>query len=243
MKKISKRLRKILKENAEFEKKAPYNFCDRWCQRCHHNKQISCQLYLDEFERKITCIAYGKDEDDPQISENVLEAQHRDFEEKLSELADETGIDLDCSDSDEGEIGCEEDFEFEELAGGNDPLEKTARNYSNKAAIFLKEIFNEKTRLNQKQEYDFETISWYHQLLPAKINRALTGFQEQLKEDYISLCDAVAQVEVCKKAIKESIKALRKIKIFFPKQQRQIIELVALLHNVNARLELLLTNI
>jgi hypothetical protein len=95
---MSERLRKTIEENKKFEKESPYNFCNQWCERCVHEKQVCCRLYLDEFERKATYIAYGKDEDDAEITKAVIEAQHKEVEEILSAQMDKFGIDLDNPD-------------------------------------------------------------------------------------------------------------------------------------------------
>ena len=43
----------------------------------------------------MTCIAHGKDEDDPQMTQAIMEAQYGDIAGKLAEMAEEWGIDLD----------------------------------------------------------------------------------------------------------------------------------------------------
>ena len=72
----------------------------------------------------------------------------------------------------------------------------------------------------------------YHSLLPAKLHRALCGFHEPAVEGDISLYDAVAQFQVCKKAIGESIKALRNIAEKKKELQDKITQLLALLYNI-----------
>jgi hypothetical protein len=75
------------------------------------------------------------------------------------------------------------------------------------------------------------------------MHRALCGFHEPAGEGDISLCDAVAQFEICKKAASESIEALRKVKGHFPAYRTQISELIALLHNILNRIETVLESI
>ena len=65
----SERLRKIEAGNAKLERETPFNFCDRWCERCIPEKQMRCKLYQDELEQKLACIAHGKDEHDPETTE------------------------------------------------------------------------------------------------------------------------------------------------------------------------------
>lgn len=243
---MSKRLREIMKKNEEFEKETPYNFCDRWCERCVHEKQIRCTLYKDELERKMTCIAHGRDEDDPEITKAVMETQYQGLDEKLSEQIDKFGVDLDNPDIDEDDLNEEDAVDFEDLPSDiqrhiqfveNNPLDATAKNYSDKTHAFLKKTFYGNKKNAPEIKSDFETISWYHMLLPAKLHRALCGFHEPATEGDISLYDAVAQLQICKKAITESIKALRKIDKGIASCHKQISLLLALLHNIYDRIE------
>lgn len=249
---MSEQLDKILRENADWEKKAPYNFCDRWCERCLHNKQVSCKLYLDEFEQKTTCIAHGKDEDDSEITEAVMRAQYEEVEEKFNEEVEEFGLDLDYPDISEDELSEEDAVDLKDLPSEiqkhirfveNNPLKTVAKNYSDKACIFLKQTFYKKEPDDAQLSYDFQTVSWYHTLLPVKIGRALSGFHKPVYEDEFALYDAVAQFQVCQKSVRESIKALRRIKQHFSGYHKQINILIALLHNIGSRIEILLGSI
>jgi hypothetical protein len=241
---MNKRLQEIFKKNAEFEKESPYNFCDRWCERCVHEKQIRCTLYKDELERKMTCIAHGRDEDDPEITELVMEAQYKEIDEKLKERIDKFNIDLD--DPDIGELNEENEIDFENLPENiqrhikyveNNLLDATAKNYCRGARVFLEGTFYKNEKVYFELKHDFETISWYHTLLPVKLHRALCGFHEPACEGGIALYDAVAQLQICKKANTESIKALRKIDKGIASCHKQISLLLALLHNIYDRIE------
>lgn len=241
---MNKRLREIIQKNAEFEKEAPYNFCDRWCERCVHEKQIRCTLYQDELERKITCIAHGRDEDDPEITESVMEAQHKQVEESSRECGDKFDIDLD--DPDGYGLDEEHEIDFKDLPEDiqkhirfvqNNPLDASAKNYCHKAHAFLQDTFYNKEKVNPGLNYDFETIAWYHTLLPAKLERALSGFHEQACGGDFALYDAVAQFEICKRAIGQSVDALRKIDKHLSAYHVRILELLALLHNIHSRIE------
>lgn len=247
-KKQSPRLKKIRAENAKYEKKTPYNFCDRWCERCTHEKQMRCKLYQDDMERRITCIAYGKDEDDPEITEAVLRAQYGDIDEKLNEDIEKYDIDLDFPDIDEDEFDEEDSVEFEDLPPEvqehirfveSNPLNETVKICSEKTHDFLKKTFYEKVIEDKKLNYDFETVNWYHTLLPAKFNRALAGFHEVGVDGELAYYDSVAQLDICKKSITESLKALRRIAGYknYDTFQETIQELLALLNNIYSRIE------
>lgn len=241
----SERYKKIIEENAKFEAESLYNFCDRWCERCVHEKQMRCRLYLDDLELRVTCIAHGKDEDDSEITEAVMEAQYGEIEEKMKEAAEKFGIDLDFPEIEEPDE--EQRIELEDLPKEiqehikfveNHPLPLTVEQYHKRAYAFLKEnYYDEKKNFTPEVKHHFETVSWYHTLLPAKLQRALAGFHEPADEGEFALYDAVAQFIICKRAIQESVKAFKELKEHYPQQKNTIVELLALLHNIFDRIE------
>ena len=228
----SERLKRIRQENAGFEKESPYNFCDRWCERCSQEKQMRCKLYQDEFEQKITCIAHGREPYDPEITEQVISKQFEDIEEKIEQFMEENEIDFDDIDNPEFEK-IRNHIEFVE----NNSLDATAEQYHKRAHKFLKDTFYDKKKISSKLVFDFETLAWYHTLLPVKLHRALCGFHEPVNEDEFALCDAVAQFAICKKTVNNSVQALRKIEPNYPDYKNLIVELLALLHNILSRIE------
>ena len=228
----SKRLQKIIKDNLKFEQEAPFNFCDRFCQRCPYEKQNKCCLYQDEFEQKMTCVAYGRDPYDPEITKEVMERQSKEVEDKIQQFAQDHDIDFDDVDDSYTE---EMNSRLESVE--NNPLSVTARSYCSRAHDFLKENFFDKDGLSPQRVYDFQTISWYHTLLPAKLNRALSGVASPLSDDEFTLHDAVAQFTICKKAINESIKALQRINPNLEGHKKTVNELVIILRNILSRIE------
>lgn len=230
----SERLRRIRQENAKFEQESPYNFCNRWCERCVSNKQNYCRLYLDEIEQKLTCIAHGREPDDPEVTTEVIRQQYEAVEENMEKFIEENGIEFDELDE-----GLQEAIKKQEEFVENNALHKTAQQYHNKAYKLLEETFYKKEAPNPQCHSEFEIVSWYHTLLAAKLYRALCGFHEPATEGDIALNDAVAQLDICKKAINESVGALRKIGESLTNYQKQIAELIALLSNIHSRIELL----
>lgn len=230
----SERLRRIRRENARFEQEAPYNFCNRWCERCIAEKQSCRRLYLDEFEQKITCIAHGKEPDDPKITTEVIRQQYEAVEENMEKFIEENGIEFDELDE-----GIQEAIRRQEEFIENNPLHKTAQAYHQKAHKLLQETFYKEKSSDSQITCEFEIVSWYHTLLPVKLYRALCGFHEPAIEGDISLNDAVAQLDICRKAISESIEALRKIRTTLTGYQNLIAELIALLSNIYSRIEIL----
>lgn len=234
---MNKRLEEIRRKNTEFERESPYNHCDRWCERCTHEKQMRCKLYQDEFEQRITCIAHGKDEYDPEITAEVMKKQYESIGDLDEEELEEIEIDFDRVDNPELEM-IKHHIKFVE----NNSLDGTADQYHKKAHLFLKNTFY-KEKVKPELAYDFETISWYHTLLPAKIHRALCGFHEPATEGDFALYDAVAQFDICSKGIEQSIKALQNISNSFLPHKAQIAGLIVLLHNLGSRIKIMVENI
>jgi hypothetical protein len=203
------------------------------------HESIGSLLY-DQFncEQKITCIAHGREPDDPEMTTEVMQKQYEGLEKILEEHEEEMEIDFDEADNPEFEK-IKEHIKFVE----NNPLPVTAEQYRKKAQEFLKGTFYKEEEKYLALDYDFETVAWYHTLLVVKLQRALAGFHEPAHEGDLSLYDAIAQLEICKKAIKESINALRKIDPNLPYYHLEILELLVLLHNIHSRIEVMESSI
>jgi len=186
-------------------------------------------LYRDEFEQRITCIAHGKEENDLEITEEFLKYQFQSFQGPIEEYLDEDESFDDIDD------------EYDEIKEVYEPVQddlllKTAEQYRLKTHDFLKDTFLESRNIGFELADDFEAIAWYHTLLSIKLYRALCGLNEPESPDEFGLYDAVAQLAICKKAIDESIKALRKIKQIYLDYRNLITELLALLNNISSRI-------
>lgn len=232
---MNKRLQEIFGKIAEFEKGSPYNFCDRWCERCVLEKKIRCRVYHEELEQRMISIAHGRDERDPEITRAVMEQQFEEAEEGSEELVEENEMDLEAAWGPEFEK-IKQHIEFVE----NHPLPLTAEEYRKRAHALLESAFYQsREKVSPELTYDFETVAWYHTLLPVKLERGLAGFHEPASEGDLALYDAVGQFEICKKAIRESANALRRIRQNLPAHHRPISELLALLHNLYDRFQAL----
>lgn len=229
---MSQKLDEILDKIEELKKENPYNYCDRWCERCPFETQSRCILYQNEWDQKLTCIAHGREEDDPEITKAVMERQVADASERLDDFVDEdeelTEVDITAPEFD----NIRPHIEFVE----NHSLPKTAKEYLDRAHSFLEETFYGK-EVERELKYHFQTLSWYHTLLPVKLQTGLAGFHEPACEGDTSLYHAVGQFEVCKKAIRESVIAFRKVQPTLPAYQARISALLALLHNLYDRIQ------
>jgi len=240
----SKRLQEIIRKNAEFEKEAPYNFCDRWCERCPLETQKRCRLYLEEFERRITNIAHGRDEDDLEILKEDLENKLDELKSNTEQWQEEGYFDFpEFSSNDYDENDNYEEIKKKEEQLQQHPLQVTAENYMHIIHNFLKEAFYPKVEsMTQDLRSDYEVVAWYHTLLPVKLHLALCDLYARdrfAEENDIGLCDAVAQLAICKKAIKNSHQALNNIAQKNTQFKIRIKYFLSLLGNMFSRVELI----
>ncbi|MCK5358744.1 MAG: hypothetical protein KAJ48_10140 [Elusimicrobiales bacterium] len=204
---MTNRLQEILKQNAELEKQTPYNFCDRWCERCVFEKKSRCKIYKNELECKITCIAHGKEPNDIEITAEVMEEQYKETTEAMEFIENETKPDLENMDNPDFEK-----FKNSIESAQNHPIFQLADIYRKQTSSSLKYmLYCMRKTINPNLIYHFKTLQWHHTLLPAKLNRALAGFYEPADKEDMALCDAVAQLEIFKKALEESLNAFSEI--------------------------------
>jgi hypothetical protein len=194
-----------------------YNYCDRWCERCRFRNK--CSLYDKEQKRLAEHESKGEDPYDWDV---VLEDMKEDFAETLKLLhkaAEQHGINLD-------DIP-EEDVEMPDPS--NHPLAIASSAYSKEASGFLKSlrdtIQKEGGDLSKRVAYmpsaegdkeilmqilsSYDTIMWYHTLIPVKIRRALQGKMEE--QDEFSREDALVSAKIAYLGILRSLQSLRLI--------------------------------
>ena len=226
----------IRKQNAKWAKESPYNYCDRWCERCPIAIKQGCRLYLDEIGREVANIAHGRESDDPKILEEDLEI----MEQKLEALSEENDFfqEPDLSVEEEKEILDQID-EVEKKAKAHH-LQQATHQYSRKIREFLKEIGFPQKVFSSEIQYHLKTIAWYHTLIPAKMHRALTGlFEADLHdlEDF-ALHDCAAQLDVCRKGVDQSIGAFKAAAALLALNST-LTSFLAMLNNINDQIGLI----
>lgn len=192
-----------------------YNYCDRWCERCRLRNK--CSLYDKEQKRISEHESRGED---PYDWNTILEDIKDEFAETLKlirKAAEKQGIDLDDL----------PDEDVEMVDPGDHPMVLTASGYSKEAGNFLKTlrdtIQKEGVDLTKRVEYmpsaeedkemllrvvsSYDTIMWYHTLIPVKIRRALQSKMED--EDEFSREDALISAKIAYIGVMRSLQSLR----------------------------------
>lgn len=224
-------IKKIKKENAKLEKISPYNFCDHWCGRCDKTKR--CKVYQDDFNTRLKHISNGKDPDDWNVALNDVKASFEKSLEMLKKWAEEKDIDISKIDNEQNK-----DEENKERQLFQRPFYKLTLRYSKDVSDFIKEAFYKDQKIVPELVNDYETLMWYRTLLPAKAHRLLSDiYAAEESEDEFRLYDAVAQIEIIKKSITQSEKALRNILIGQIAYRYKMSEILDILQDIAKQVE------
>lgn len=215
--------------------KYPFNWCDRWCEKC--SKTHSCQVYRDEKERAVHYSARGIDPNDPEI---ILENLREDFEEiqkSLEKKMKKKGMDLDK---------VLEEVEKIEIGLMGPPMDfgiiKKGDEYGKKAMLFTDAIsgrmrFN--PFLEEKLAKHLEVINWYHAVIPIKLRHALSSIWEakvEKQDTPIALKDAYWTAEVVLKGINLSKNALEGVVVFESGCVKEVYNLILMLREIEEEL-------
>jgi len=241
---MDSKLNKIREENTKLEQDTPFNFCDRWCERCPEATRDRCKIYQEEMDEKLQYVADGKDPDDWEAVVKMIKKSFEKTKIYLENIANKEGIDLVELDDE----AIKEEKKNEEALYQH-VLFKQSKQYAISVSQFIKSSFLDKEETVSDLTMDYETLIWYHTLMPPKIHRLLSGLLvrepvEGLDEDDdIRLYDVVAQIDICLKSVSESKQALQNIMDYNIEDRYEVTELMEILKNIESQLKVYLTQI
>lgn len=167
-------MRKISKANRKFYKKwLPFNFCDRYCERCEEMKK-ECKLYQDDVQFKMECIREGKDPNDWKVAFEHIAKTMAETMRMVMENLEREGVKL--TKEDEDEYYREEDKKDKVIKKHS--LYKNCSNLSFKLHKFISDFnpANLKEPLNWAADFwktEMEEIYFYSHLIHVKAARSL----------------------------------------------------------------------
>ena len=155
-----------------------YNYCDRWCEKCPFTSR--CRVYFTE--------ATDADLDDPEVHDInnekfwlKLESIFREAHEKMAAWAEESGVDLESTES-QAAIA---EHEQRELDADEHQLSQLARQYAATVREWFAEEFVPEQNVHDDLMVDAdgapeidvaraaEVLRWYQFFVAAKVIRAL----------------------------------------------------------------------
>lgn len=179
----------------------PFNFCDRWCERC--SLTSLCRVYKDLYKTRKKFIKQGKDPDSLESAFETVGNTFKEIKKMLKKDAKKWGIDLD--DLKEEEIPEEVSLESELKKY---PLYKLISKYSKKIKDFLEELSYIALETNDKVIDNLEIINYYQLLLPAKIYRACISREEEEEMENDTTMDSRTSAFIAIRGLKAIIASL-----------------------------------
>lgn len=199
-----------------------YNYCDRWCERCLLTSK--CFLYTQDQKRLEEHRKKGEDPYDWKIVMKDIKESFKETKKLILKAAKEQGIDL--------ETLPDEKYESSDPTGH--PLYQRSHDYLHLTHKFLGKLrkaiqalgieLPERIETIPSSVEDvetlkeivscYETISWYHTLISAKIYRALSSRMEENADKEpteIDIYDANGSAKVAYLGVIRSIAALQKV--------------------------------
>ncbi len=174
----------------------PYNYCDRWCERCVIDK-TRCEVYQRETNDRLHHEIDGVDPDDTDV---VIADVNKNFDEALlllREKAKELGVDLDK---------VEDPPEPPPRRPKTDPLFRRARELTTAISRFLRDHRDE---LATEFKRPYEVIAWYYLQVGAKLGRI--SFREAGgTDDYDEACN-ILTAQVAHQGLSRMLKAIQEI--------------------------------
>jgi hypothetical protein len=189
----------------------PYNYCDRWCERCRIDK-TRCLLWQTEMDDRLHREIDGKGE--PTVEE-VVERMSEDARQAIrlvQEQAREMGVDLETS-------------EREPEPREPDPMAEEGTALARGVAAFLRQH-------GKDHPAEASTLRRLFMLVPPKLGRA-----GEPPGDEFERADAILQAQVVHRALAEMSAALEAIRMRRPDLGDAMLDLLALMKRMRSDIE------
>lgn len=151
--------------------KNPFNFCDRWCERCHLQDQ--CQIFQYAFSNHLEHIIRGEDSNDPAIIMADMKKTFNHLLKVIKKDFEKYGVD-----SQRLKIKIIKPGFNQWSMPGNFVLCRMGHKFTFQVRSLLRNIFSEQDEESQeiftKLKKRVEELNWYHTFFEAKLYQALS---------------------------------------------------------------------
>lgn len=204
-----------------------YNYCDRWCERCHFTER--CNLYRIEKEEGLS----GSNEISMKDSLNRVSNIFALTMDMLNQMAGEYGIDLNNL----------QELELPKHIPG--ALEKLATDYGHDVFKWINKnhnFFNHQIDIYSSIDENIskmiveviQIISWYGPLIGAKIHRSMYG---EIDADETERYDKLGSAKIALISIERSIGAFSFILFNLPDKEDESLDFLVTLAKIKRLLE------
>lgn len=161
-----------------FLKWSPFNFCDRFCERCEEFRD-NCKIYQDDLRFKAQCQLEGKDPYDIKVVFGQVEKNMEIVLKILRETIKKEGIKITKEDAEE----YEKEQKTREGKVINNPLYKKCLIFSKATSEFLEDFgksFEERPWILASLQNEIEELSFYCHLVSVK---SCTALHSKIEEE------------------------------------------------------------
>jgi len=212
--------------------KLPFNFCDRWCERC--NLSGICRVYQKEKESEKKFIKQGID---PKSTEAMLFHISEGFEE-TKKLLEKDMKRLKIKITKEDNMNFEKEEDKKDKLVENDELTKISKKLCLSLVKLVEDLhyyFLEETPIEIKEP--LKILNYYMSFFSVKIHRAiLSNIEEkEMKYEDTTFDSKNSAFLSCVSIVKiiNSLKTISNFKSLHPKISQKILNLISLFENLN----------
>ncbi len=168
-----------IKKKADFFKSMPFNFCDRWCERC--DLYDKCRAFQDMFVNRIEHIAKGEDPDSPAAIFADMRKAFVLATEVIKRDIQKQGID-----PQKVKVTIVKEEIDKRLRPEIFPLWRLGHKFTLETQRLLTNVFSEQDEelleIFDRLKKGIEELNWYHTFFDSKLYRALVDHQVLEKE-------------------------------------------------------------
>lgn len=157
----------------------PFNFCDRWCERCSLTDR--CLIFQQAFNDRLKHIFQGEDPDDPTIIVADIKKTYGRLIENIKKDIRKQGLDLKKVRIKIIRTGFKQGSQLENFS-----LWRLGRDFSRRVHLLINSILSEEDDELQESPAGFrkeiEELNWYHIFFENKLYQSLAVRQVSKKE-------------------------------------------------------------
>ncbi|MFC1483155.1 hypothetical protein ACFL56_02730 [Candidatus Margulisiibacteriota bacterium] len=199
------KLAEMREEIETMKLQTPYNFCDRWCEKCSEDIKNTCTVYKKCREKEKEHVTHGINPNDPDVLFADIFNNFHETLTMLKEFSEQEGIDI----SKLPDTNLSEDFDEKKWL--TYPLYSLSKKYFNSIdTLFHYAYFSQEEFSDEANDY-LDALMWYRSLLPAKSYRIVQDLygNDNNDDEEFGIFDALGQIDILKKAIEQSKNALQ----------------------------------
>lgn len=216
-----------------------HNYCDRWCERCRFVERcaVGSDENLENFELEMALAE--SEEQEQEITFKYLQDTFHELHEKLEEMLEEQGLDIEQVIKEAEEIFDPEPTETQQalLCLANDYATALNEWTKNSQSFFqpdqimsaLMTYPGDMEQVADDVMHAFDTLQWFMFFMEAKLHRAVSGYLGRWEEEDPVQNDWNGSAKIAVLAARECMSAWETLQNVFPQLEDGILDNLVIL--------------